>query len=94
MKTRLLLTASFAVAMTWLATVPEADAARRWRRTRTTSNNYYSQPNTLRAWQQARRPSRGPISYSGVSRAEQDFWRRRDAWYDHAFNGFRPEDFR
>lgn len=48
---------------------------------------------TDQAWRNARRPSTGPVTYSGVSRAEQDFWRRRDAWYDDAYNGWRPEFF-
>lgn len=76
------------VALVWLTAAPEADAARRWRRYRA------PQTNTYNAWQRARRATRAPVTYSGVSRAEQDFWRRREAWYDHAYNGWRPEWFR
>ncbi|MEM6799699.1 MAG: hypothetical protein AAF589_09310 [Planctomycetota bacterium] len=91
MPRRRLLAASAAVLFaTSLFAVSSADAGWRWRRAR------WSAPrttNTYQAWQRARRPSTR-ITYSGVSRAEQDFWRQRDAWYDHAFNGWRPEDFR
>ncbi|MEM9186655.1 MAG: hypothetical protein AAGB00_09195 [Planctomycetota bacterium] len=88
---RHLFVAAAAATMVWLATAPDADAARRWRRFRTV--RAATPTNTYAAWQRSRRPSR-VITYSGVSRAEQDYWRRRDAWYDHAFNGWRPEDFR
>lgn len=78
------------VAGTFLAAAA-ADAGWRWRRARWSSPRT---TNTYQAWQRSRRPSTGPVSYSGVSRAEQDYWRRRDAWYNHAYNGWKPETFR
>ncbi|MEM1305434.1 MAG: hypothetical protein AAGG46_11090 [Planctomycetota bacterium] len=71
-----------------LVVAPDADAAGRWwraRSTRTATNTY---SNFKRSLEPSRR-----VVYSGISRGEQDRQRRRDAWYDHAFNGWRPEDF-
>ncbi len=90
MKTRrlaLVATGLFVVSLLIPAT---ADAGWRWRRARWVS----PRTNTLHTWQRTRRVSTGRVTYSGVSRAEQDFWRQRDAWYNHAFNGWKPEDFR
>lgn len=35
-----------------------------------------------------------PAGYSGISAGEYWRFQRRDAWYNHAYNGFRPSDFR
>ena len=74
-----------------LLAASEADARWGWR------NSRWSAPrttNTYQSWQRARRPSTGRITYSGVSRAEQDYWRRRQAWSDHAYNGWRFDELR
>lgn len=89
-KTRRLLIAACMLAGAWMASVPEDADARGWRRFRQART--YS---TTRNWQRSLRPSNNSLRYySGVSRAEYDYWRRRDAWYDHAYNGFDPLDFR
>lgn len=106
---RLLTVAAVLLGATFL-TASDAEARRGWRRTRWATNRTVSTPSsyarpayargsgtaysTDQAWRNARRPSTGPVTYSGVSRAEQDFWRRRDAWYDDAYSGWRPEYFR
>lgn len=95
----LLTVATVLVGGTLLA-ASEAEARRGWRRTRWINQPAYARSyrparadsSTDRAWRNARRPSTGPVT-SGVSHAEQDFWRRRDAWYDDAYNGWRPEFF-
>lgn len=35
-----------------------------------------------------------PAGYSGISASEYQFYKRRDDWYNKAYNGFRPSDFR
>lgn len=93
-----------------LLAVNEAEARRGWRRARwstprttfstratptyRSSTTQYRSPSSSTVWRANRYDSRGPVTYSGVSRAEQDYWNRRDAWYDHAYGGWRPEDFR
>lgn len=75
-----------------LAVADTADAAWRWRRARAARA---APTNTYQAYQRSNRTSTNSLRYySGVSRAEYDYWRRRDAWSNHAYNGFRPEDFR
>lgn len=75
----------------------DADAGGFWRKqrwnNRATSTSYRSTTDTLGAYQRSLRSS-NRVTYSGVSRAEQDYWRHVDAWYDHAYNGWRPQDFR
>ncbi len=106
MKFRRLLTVAAVLFAATLLAAPDAEARRGWRKTRWTTarpvpiRSY--QPRTQAqsrtqadlAWRKARRPSTGPVTYSGISRAEQDAWRRREAWYNEAYNGFRPGDFR
>lgn len=97
MLARYLLTAATLLAVTLVAT-PDAEARRGWRQSRWNTNRTYRSNRgnnaAYQAWQQARRPSTGPITYSGISRAEQDYWRRQEAWYDYAWGGWRPGDFR
>lgn len=99
---RILVAAGILVAV-GLVAASEAEAGRGWRKarwsngrshTRTITTRRAASTSTGQAWSNSLRPSTGPVTYSGVSRAEQDYWRRRDAWYDHAYNGWRPEDFR
>ncbi|TWT77907.1 hypothetical protein Pla123a_17060 [Posidoniimonas polymericola] len=35
-----------------------------------------------------------PAGYSGISAGEYQYFKRRDDWYNKAYNGFRPSDFR
>ncbi|QDT68183.1 hypothetical protein MalM25_11000 [Planctomycetes bacterium MalM25] len=103
--TYILAAAAMLLAVSLLA-VSEAEARRGWRRARWSTPTYrssgvyrsstttYRSPSSPTVWRANRYDSRGPVTYSGVSRAEQDYWNRRDAWYDHAYGGWRPEDFR
>lgn len=97
MNARYLLTAAAAILAVTLVSTPDAEARRSWRQSRRATVRYArpaTTSSTYQAWQRARRPSTGPVTYSGVSRAEQDYWRRQDAWYEHAYGGWRPGDFR
>lgn len=99
MKTTGLLAVAGAMFAATLLTSVEAEA-RGWRRARWSapqtryvarpvqsgSSNFY-RPTAGTVW----RSRSGAVTYSGVSRAEQDQQRRRDAWYEHAYNGWRPE---
>lgn len=84
-----MLVAAAAVLIVSLTLVPEAEARRGWRKARWSSGRTTS---TYQSWGSTRRSSYW--SGSSINRAEQNYWRRRDAWYNEAYNGFKPEDFR
>lgn len=86
MKTRRYFAAAAVVFTACLLATPEAEARRGWRRARTSTFSSARSSAT-------RRYDYGRIAYSGVSRAEHDLQRRRDAWFEDAYNGWRPADF-
>ncbi|CAL1151169.1 unnamed protein product [Cladocopium goreaui] len=65
-------------------------STQRWTRSyNAPSRTVYARSSTDPVWPSSVRRSYNPITYSGISRAEQNAQRRRDAWYEEAYNGWR-----
>ncbi|TWT33745.1 hypothetical protein KOR34_35780 [Posidoniimonas corsicana] len=80
MNARKLFLSAAAAALTVSFVAEQADAAWRWRRRRAAPRTTYSMSN---------------FKYSsGIARGEYERFRRLDNWYNDAYNGFRPSDFR
>lgn len=89
-----ILLAAAAVSFALPIIAEDADAAWRWRR-RSTSTITSSTKSATNKGIFSTSSSNSNFKYSsGISRGEYDRHRRLDTWYNEAYNGFRPSDFR